>query len=156
MIRTRLWLLLALLAFTVWWSLRESTTATPRVEIAEPAPPRPHSTSTLLPARSRIPIGAAASDPFYGPATKLSAPPPATTAAPTPLPAAPPLPFTFLGRTTGPDGRTQIFLTRGDKLLTVKEHEVIDEQYRVERITGDEIVFVYLPLAQAQPLRAQP
>jgi hypothetical protein len=41
-------------------------------------------------------------------------------------------------------------------LLTVHEHDVLDGQYRVEQITAEEVVFVYLPLAQAQTLRVQP
>ena len=155
MIQPRLGFLLAALAITTWASFRAAITAAP-VEIAEPTSPKSVPASSSLAQRSRVSIGAATSDPFFGPTPKAWARPPVAAAVPNPPPSAPPLPFGFLGRTTGPDGQTQVFLTRGGDLLTVHERDVLDGQYRVERIANDEVVFVYLPLAQAQTLRVQP
>jgi len=45
-----------------------------------------------------------------------------------------------------PSGAGSVYIARGNDLLTVKAGEVIDGVYRVERITEEEIVFVYLPL----------
>ncbi|MNN53867.1 hypothetical protein D3C81_1686550 [compost metagenome] len=74
------------------------------------------------------------------------APPPV---APTPM--APPLPFEFIGRLS--DGqRTRVFLQSGEKVYTVHPGDVIDNTYRVDRITSTELKFTYLPLHQSQSL----
>jgi hypothetical protein len=106
-------------------------------------------------------VGEAQRDPFAAPAPqpkKPKPPPPAPAAVvapppppPAPAPSAPPLPFVYMGKLqNGSD--TTVFLTQGDRNLVVKEGEVIDSVYQVERVTSTEITLVYLPLAQRQVL----
>jgi hypothetical protein len=105
-------------------------------------------------------VGEAQRDPFSTPApkpkkqpAKAPSPPPVVVAAPPPPPAptAPPLPFVYMGKLqNGAD--TMVFLIQGERNLVVKEGEVIDSTYRVERVTSTEITLVYLPLEQRQVL----
>lgn len=74
-------------------------------------------------------------------------PPPAPPAKPLPPPAptAPPLPFTYLGQYQDND-KPVIFLIQGDRVLTVKQGDVIDGAYRVDGIVGTSLGLTYLPL----------
>lgn len=78
-------------------------------------------------------------------------PPPPRKPAPPPPPSAPPLPFSFLGRYVE-DGVLVILLVRGDRIYTVSEGEVIDNTYRVERLTRGGLELTYLPLDIRQTL----
>lgn len=66
-------------------------------------------------------------------------------------PTAPPLPFQFVGRL---DDRSdlQVFLQSGEKIYVVRKGDVIDETWRIERISDKELSLVYLPLHLAQTL----
>jgi hypothetical protein len=66
-------------------------------------------------------------------------------------PRAPPLPFRFFGRMVE-NGTTVVFLDRQDDVFAVKEGDTIGGTYRVEEISGSEIVLTYLPLRQRQKL----
>ncbi|WAB90361.1 secretion system X translation initiation factor [Pseudomonas citronellolis] len=68
-----------------------------------------------------------------------------------PPPGAPALPFQFLGRMDGAEQR-QVFLREGERVLIVRNGDVIDDTYRVERIADDRLTLVYLPLKVAQSL----
>jgi len=59
-------------------------------------------------------------------------------------PAAPALPFRYVGRLVQ-NGKTEILLMRGTMLHSIAEGDEIDGEYRVERITGASIRFTYLP-----------
>ena len=67
------------------------------------------------------------------------------------VPTAPPLPFQFVGRL---DDRSdlQVFLQSGEKIYVVRKGDVIDETWRIERISREELSLVYLPLHLAQTL----
>jgi hypothetical protein len=65
--------------------------------------------------------------------------------APPPPPVAPPLPFTYLGQYLEKD-MPVIFLVQGDRVLTVKQGDVIDGAYRVDGIVGASLGLTYLPL----------
>lgn len=70
---------------------------------------------------------------------------------PPPQPTAPTLPFTFIGRML--DGNeVTVFLSRGDRRYTVKEKDVLDDTYRVEKITEGEAVLTHLPTNTQQTL----
>ncbi|MFS2020837.1 hypothetical protein ACEN88_30195, partial [Massilia sp. CT11-108] len=70
---------------------------------------------------------------------------------PTP-PTAPPLPFTFIGKSVG-DGAWEVYLARGDRTYVVREKgAVIDGTYRVESIAPPVLTLTYLPLNQVQQL----
>ena len=67
------------------------------------------------------------------------------------VPTAPPLPFQFVGRL---DDRSdlQVFLQSGEKIYVVRKGDVIDETWRIERISDKELRLVYLPLHLSQTL----
>jgi hypothetical protein len=67
------------------------------------------------------------------------------------VPTAPPLPFQFIGRM---DDRSdlQVFLQNGEKIYVVRKGDVIDETWKIERISDMELSLVYLPLHLSQTL----
>lgn len=67
------------------------------------------------------------------------------------VPPAPPLPFRYVGRLVQ-NGRAEVLLMRGGLLHSIAEGDEIDGEYRVERITGATIRFIYLPARVAQSL----
>ncbi|MDF0731750.1 hypothetical protein P0Y43_13620 [Pseudomonas entomophila] len=75
------------------------------------------------------------------------APAPVAPAAPT----APVLPFQFIGR-LGDRDDLQVFLQSGEKLYVVRQGDVIDDTYRLDRVSANELNLVYLPLHQSQTL----
>jgi len=72
-------------------------------------------------------------------------------AAPPPPPMAPPLPFTFIGKSVG-DGVWEVYLARGDRTYVARTNEVIDGTYRVDAIAPPILKLTYLPLNQVQQL----
>lgn len=76
--------------------------------------------------------------------------PPPPPPPPPRAPAAPPLPFKYQGRLE--DGDTQVFLADGARSLIVRAGDTIDGRYKVERISSNDIAFIYLPLKQMQVL----
>lgn len=67
-------------------------------------------------------------------------------AAPAP-PVLPPLPYTFIGKKLQ-DGRWEVYVTRGEQSLVLREGEVVDGQWRVDRIAPPQLSLTYLPLGQ--------
>jgi hypothetical protein len=79
-------------------------------------------------------------------------PPPPQPAPPPPPPTAPPLPFTFIGKSVG-DGVWEVYLARGARTYVVREKgDVIDGTYRVDSIVPPVLTLTYLPLNQVQQL----
>ncbi|MBI6887915.1 hypothetical protein [Pseudomonas putida] len=72
---------------------------------------------------------------------------PVVAAAPT----APELPFQFIGR-MGDRDDLQVFLQSGEKLYVVRQGDVIEDTYRLDRVSANELNLVYLPLHQSQTL----
>lgn len=72
-------------------------------------------------------------------------------APPPPPPSAPPLPFTFIGKSLQ-DGAWEIYLARGDRTYSVRDQTVIDGVYRVDAIRPPVLTLTYLPLNQVQQL----
>ena len=70
---------------------------------------------------------------------------------PPPKPKAPPLPFTFLGRSFE-DGGTAVFLGVRDRNRVVRVGDVLDRNWRVEAIGATSMTFTYLPLNESQIL----
>ncbi len=63
------------------------------------------------------------------------------------------MPFSFMGRYE--EGTTRIImLVKGDRIYTVSEGDVIDNTYRVERLTGGQLELTYLPLNIKQSISA--
>jgi len=79
-------------------------------------------------------------------------PPPPQPAPPPPPPTAPPLPFTFIGKSVA-DGAWEVYLARGDRTYVVHgKGDVIDGTYRVDAIAPPVLTLTYLPLNQVQQL----
>jgi hypothetical protein len=68
-------------------------------------------------------------------------------------PTAPPLPFKYFGRLTE-NGKTDVFVMRGEDLLAVAPGETLGE-YRVDAVNESSISFTYLPLKTKQTLGLQ-
>lgn len=79
-------------------------------------------------------------------------PPPANEAPPPPPPpSAPPLPFTYVGKSLQ-DGVWEIYLARGDRTYLVRDGMTLDGTYRVDAIRPPMLTLTYLPLDQVQQL----
>jgi hypothetical protein len=78
-------------------------------------------------------------------------PPKPAPAPPPPPPSAPPLPFTFIGKSVA-DGAWEVYLARGDRTYVVRDKTVIDGTYRVDAIAPPVLTLTYLPLNQVQQL----
>lgn len=63
----------------------------------------------------------------------------------------PPLPFVYLGQMVD-QGRTTVFVGRGEDHYDVAPGLVIDDTYKVERVTETQVTFVYVPLGTRQVL----
>lgn len=81
-------------------------------------------------------------------------PPPApapVSLLPPPPPTPPQLPYTYIGRMI--DGKDVVlFLTKNDQHYTVRASDVLDNTYRVDKITEKEAVLTYIPLDAQQTL----
>jgi hypothetical protein len=99
---------------------------------------------------SREAMGRPAGEPF---GSHARTPPPSRAApAPAPVaPSAPPMPYRVAGLMVQ-DGVAQVVLARGDRVLTVREGEALDDGYRVETIKPDGVTLVYLPMNARETL----
>lgn len=68
----------------------------------------------------------------------------AASAAPA-APVAPSNPYRFAGRVVQ-DGTARVFLSKGDRVHEVKAGEELEEGYRVESVSDQQVVLVYVPL----------
>ncbi|WP_223512729.1 hypothetical protein [Pseudomonas sp. GL-B-19] len=66
-------------------------------------------------------------------------------------PSVPPMPFQFIGKLDD-HSDLQVFLQSGEKIYVVRKGDVIDDIWRIERISDVELSFVYLPLHLSQTL----
>jgi hypothetical protein len=66
-------------------------------------------------------------------------------------PAAPPLPFRYIGKLTE-GGKTEALVMRGVEPISIAAGQQIDAEYRVDAITDSSIRFTYLPLRAKQSL----
>ena len=66
-------------------------------------------------------------------------------------PPLPPLPFQYIGKVTE-NGKQEVYVMRGEELLTIARGQKIGKEYRVDSITGSAITFTYLPLKTRQTL----
>lgn len=78
-------------------------------------------------------------------------PPPPPKPAPPPPPVAPPLPFTFIGKSLE-EGRWEVYLATGERTHIATEGGTLDGAWRVERIAPPLMTLTYLPLNQVQQL----
>ena len=93
--------------------------------------------------------GAPQNDPF---ARRSFAPPVQQVASAEPAkPLAPPLPFRYMGRLIE-NGKTEVFVLRGDDIISIAPGQKIDADYRVDAVTETAIRMTYLPLKTRQSL----
>ena len=133
----------------------------PTLERVEPAPARTHAAAVTSPdidleKLTRGPSGSSGKDPF---APRSFAPPaPVRRAAAAPVeaepPSAPTLPFAYAGKLVQ-DGRTEVFVLRGEELISITPGQKIDAEYRVDAISESQIAFTYLPLKTRQSLELE-
>ena len=122
---------------------------------AAPGAQRAQPEMTLALSRPRRAPGEDAVTDVFSGRSWIPAPPPAPPVAPAPPPepTAPALPFAYVGRLEADDAKPIVYLSRGERLLAVSEGDVVDKDYRIESLTNNEIVLVYLPLGKQQTLR---
>jgi len=70
-----------------------------------------------------------------------------------PAPTAPPMPYRLAGQVVH-DGAARVVLVRDDRVMTVREGETLDDNYRVESIKPDGVTLVYVPLGVREQLPA--
>ena len=96
-------------------------------------------------------MGRPAGEPFGAP-VRTPPPPSRAAVAPAPVaPSAPPMPYRIAGMVVQ-DGAAQVVLAKGDRVITVREGETLDDGYRVEAINSDSVTLVYMPMKLRQTL----
>ena len=83
-------------------------------------------------------------------------PPPEPKQVEKPKPKAPPLPFAYMGSFREESGMPIVYLVANNRTFVVRAGDIIDDAYRVDKITSDEVVFTYLPMSQEQTLSIGP
>ena len=126
---------------------RQGKTARTASKLPEPA------IQVLVPRGAPEPARDVVSAALFGSHSWSPPPPPPIVVAPQPppKPTAPALPFAYLGKMFD-TGVWEAYLSRGDETFVVREHGVIDANYRVETIAPPTMTIVYLPLMQTQTL----
>lgn len=126
----------------------------PALEVIEQKIEKPKAVATVdidLGKLDRSEVLAPQNDPF---ATRSFAPAaPARQAGPVAeaAPSAPPLPFRYFGKLIE-NGKLEVFVMRGDDVLSIAAGQKIDAEYRVDRISDTAIRFTYLPLKLQQTM----
>jgi hypothetical protein len=75
---------------------------------------------------------------------------PKVAAAPA-APVAPPMPYRFAGKLLQ-DGKLQVFLAKGDEVVSVRAGDTLDGAYRVQSIDDARITLLYLPLKHKETI----
>lgn len=117
-------------------------------------PPAPKPVRIEMEKLARMPPTTGGSDPF---AAKSWAP--QRTAArvippPESVPAAPPLPFEYVGQMEGRDGLVA-YLAREGEFLSAKAGDALGADYRLESVSPEALTIVYVPLNERQTLSAK-
>ena len=138
-----------------------ATRAAATVAIVAPAESKPRKDKikpepVILALRARAELIGGASiankaDPLFGSQSWVPPPPPPPKPVAPPPPTAPAVPYTFLGKKLE-DGVWEVYLSKGEHTLIVREKSVIEETYRVEAIKPPNLTLTYLPLNQMQTL----
>jgi hypothetical protein len=136
--------------------------ATPPDEVVQPVRPEARGEGKAEPGRfaalpERESIGRQKGELFGSrswapPPAPPKAPPPVVEAAP-PAPTPPPMPYRVAGQVVH-DGTAQVVLAKGDRVVTVREGQLLEDGYRVESIRADGVTLVYVPLDARQHIPA--
>lgn len=76
-------------------------------------------------------------------------PPPPKVVAKVEPPKAPPWPYAYLGQQSS-QGEWWVYLTLGEETRAVKQDQVLDGKYRIDRIEPPNLQVTYLPLKEVQ------
>lgn len=138
---------------------RPSSAAVTEVIRSPPLPSVP--AKAAAPREDAIPAapGTAAAGPVdifavrtWDPPVPVPDPATATTAAAPPPPEPPPLPFRYAGRLDEPGKPPIYFIVRGEKVLAVHPGDLINGHYRVGKIEGGQLHFIYRPMKIRQSI----
>ena len=126
----------------------------PRLPGGEAAPsPEPPVAAASSGATDAPPAGPA--DIFAVRTWEPPAPPPEVAAdLPPPVPQAPPVPFRFIGKLEERGKPVVYFLSEGEQILVVSPGDLIKGNYRVGKIEGGELHFLYRPMNLKQSIPA--
>jgi hypothetical protein len=134
----------------------------PALEVVESSSARPRNTAAapeidLDKLRRAAVADAPQNDPFSPRNFASPAPRARASAAAVSAPkGAPPLPFSYVGWVSQ-DGKTEVYVLRGEELISIEAGQKIEPDYRVDSITDSSIRFTYLPMNKRQMLaRAEP
>lgn len=133
----------------------------PALEVVEPSAARPRNTAAApeidLDKLRRSPEAEAPQNDPFAPRSFAPKPRAQRSAAAASAPkAAPPLPFTYIGWVSQ-DGKTEVYVQRGEELISIAAGQKIEPDYRVDSITDSSIGFTYLPMKTHQALaRVEP
>jgi hypothetical protein len=61
----------------------------------------------------------------------------------------PTLPFKLIGQYVE-NGRIAVFMSMGERNFVAREGDTIEDVYRIEKLTEEELVLIYLPLGKTQ------
>lgn len=104
----------------------------------------------LLPRESLIRRGTDNQRTLFG-SHNWAPPPPVMVPSSPALSVAPPLPFQYLGKSKEAD-QWQVFLSRGEVTFIVKENDIVESVYQVQKISPPSMSLLYLPLNETQSL----
>ncbi|MDP2073685.1 hypothetical protein [Hydrogenophaga sp.] len=167
----RWWLWWPLLAILAWLVVQEQSSPGVTSDTSPPAPAQPGRLRTAPPGQTlQTGVGTAplalvprgqllrgtGTNPL--PTTRdlfaaLGATPPtsAPVVAVVEAPSAPVLPFRYVGKQW--DGKTwEVYAVTGDQTYVLREGQILDDQYRVDRIAPPHATITYLPLGTVQNL----
>jgi hypothetical protein len=129
---------------------------------AEPRAHRPNTSQALFSLAHRVSAGTSAESLFAAHSWYIAPPPPPPPPPPPVLtaaqeaalraPVAPPLPFAYMGSYTVDGSDPILFLTRGDRVYSVRVGESLDDTYSVESLNNGQLVMTYKPLKIQQQL----
>jgi len=156
--------LIATLGMCAWTALYDDSGATADTTAVAPGRSRPaavHVASLVdVPASQtpfeRDPLVDAAIDPFapvsFVPQPPVAAPVERTVATvivpPPSAPVAPPFPYRYVGRMTGIDGKTGVYIASDQELLQVRAGQTVAGTFRIDTIDDRQIALTYLPLEE--------
>jgi hypothetical protein len=127
----------------------------PAVELIEAKAPRSEpvvaNSDINLDKLHRAETGAPQNDPFARLSFASAPAPQQQASAPPPAPSAPALPFRYFGKLTE-KGKTEVYVMRGDELISIAAGSRLDNEYRVDGISDTAIEFTYLPLKTKQSM----
>ncbi len=155
--KTRLALLFTALAGAGAWAALGGKEAPQRpADVAAAAPKTAPAVAPQAPAiPERASFAQMGADPFNVEPPPAPAPAGAAPPAPPARPVAPPMPYRFAGRLHLGDA-VEVYLMKGEELITVKKGDRLEGQYRVEKIGRTEMTLLHLASGVREKIEYDP